>query len=185
MGEEFSAGFPPHLCLSSSSSSSSSLQRESAVDLCSSSSSSSDQETQACLLFINIRTGPSLSSQPAGGEAKLQQIMQIQTRYICSASELIGHGVLKKAVCVVFFSCVCSLTVQALCVCMCACVCVCVCVAHPKAACAPLFQMTLFTDITQPPRIPRQNLISRERHSRDPVQREIFASRLQTCTAFH
>ena len=44
---------------------------------------------------------------------------------------------------------------------------VCVCVwTPPEAACAPLFQMTLFTDITQPPRIPRQNLISRERHSR-------------------
>lgn len=29
--------------------------------------------------------------------------------------------------------------------------CICVCVDPPKAACAPLFQMTLFTDITQPP----------------------------------
>lgn len=155
------------------------------MDLCSSSSSSSsDQEAQACLLFINIRTGPSLSSQPAGGEAKLQQIMQIQTRYICSASELIGHGVLKKGA---FFSCVCSLTVQSVQsrVCVYACVHVFVCVDHPKAACAPLFQMTLFTDITQPPRNPRQNLISREHHSRDRMQREIFASRLQTCAAFH
>lgn len=42
---------------------------------------------------------------------------------------------------------------------------VCDCVwTPPKAACAPIFQMTLFTDTTQPPRIPRQNLISRERN---------------------
>lgn len=54
-----SAGFPPHLWISSSSSSSSSpLQRESAVDLC---SSSSCHEAQACLLLINIRAGPSLA----------------------------------------------------------------------------------------------------------------------------
>lgn len=101
---------------------------------------------------------PPLSSQPAGGEAVLLQITQIQTRYICSASALIGHGALKKDC---FSFCACFLTVRPRLRAMN--VCVRVCRVTPKAARAPFkFQMTLFTDTTQPPRIPRQNLISRE-----------------------
>lgn len=44
---------------------------------------------------------PHPPSQPAGGDAALLQITQIQTRFICSASDLIGHRALKK-VCYVF-----------------------------------------------------------------------------------
>lgn len=114
----------------------------------------------------------SRSSQPAGGEATLSQITQNQTRYICSASELIGQS-LKKAVFFLFLSMFLSqFNPGALSLC------ICVCVDPPKAACAPLFQMTLFTDITQPPRIPRQNLISREhqrRRGQNAEGRRIFA----------
>lgn len=81
---------------------------------------------------------------------------------------------LKKAV--FFFFCLCSSnsSTQARALSLC----ICVCVDPPKAACAPLFQMTLFTDITQPPRIPRQNLISREhqrRRGQNTDERGIFA----------
>lgn len=106
---------------------------------------------------------PTPTSQPAGGEAVLLQITQIQTRYICSVSALIGHGALKKDCFFVFFLlsfCACFLTVHPRLRAMN--VCVRVCRVTPKAPRAPFFQMTLFTDTTQPPRIPRQNLISRE-----------------------
>lgn len=115
---------------------------------------------------------PPTPSQPAGGDAALLQITQIQTRFICSASDLIGHRALKKSLLCFFLLCMfphsssrATSDVR---------VCVRVCIVTLKAARAPLFQMTLFTDTTQPPRIPRQNLISREHHdSGVSAEREI------------
>lgn len=142
------------------------------------------QTGTACLVFTVFSVGPTpphphpqqppppTPSQPAGGDAALLQITQIQTRFICSASDLIGHRALKKSLLCFFLLCMfphsssrATSDVR---------VCVRVCIVTLKAARAPLFQMTLFTDTTQPPRIPRQNLISREHHdSGVSAEREI------------
>lgn len=71
-----------------------------------------DHEAQVHLLFVNIRAGasPSQPDLPAERRGRVLVDHAVQTCYICSASELIGHRVLKMAV--LFFLCACPLTVQ-------------------------------------------------------------------------
>lgn len=70
------------------------------------------QTGAACFVFTVFSVGPTppppttpTPSQPAGGDAALLQITQIRTRFICSASDLIGHRALKKSLLFFFLLC--------------------------------------------------------------------------------
>lgn len=122
------------------------------------------------LVCSSSTSGPVPLSHPnlPGERPRSNRSRRFLTRYICSTWRLTGRGALKKG----WFSFLCMFS-HSVCVFLCVCVYVC---TPLKAACAPLFQMTLFTDITQPPQIPRQNLISRENHSRDSCRQRFFFS---------